>query len=233
MQSQVAPPTVAGAGVTSNALVKGGLSPFAYRGLMPAVKRNNRPSWVSPDVKKVKGNALLYVSNLGTADVTIYTYKNNGQTVALAGTLTGFNEPGVPCSDSSGNVFIPDYGSAQVYEYAHGATTPTQVLSDTIGSPVSCSVDPTTGNLAVANFGFSSANGNVAVYPSATGTPSNLQPSNVTHPAFVGYTNKGALYADGVDASNAFQMAVMPGGSSAFSAVTITGTAPTTPGAIL
>jgi hypothetical protein len=231
MQSQVAPSTGTSAGVTSNALVKGGLSPFAYRGLLPAARPNRRPSWISPDAR-IHGKGLLYVSNLGTADVTIYSYKLDGKTIVLSGTITGFSEPGVPCSDSAGDVFVPDYGTAQVYEYAHGATTPKQVLSDTSGSPVSCSVDPTTGDLAVANFGASQPSGNVAVFPGAAGSPTTIATSNVTHPAFVGYTNKGVLYTDGIDGSSAFQMAAMPNASGSFSAVTISGGTIVTPGAI-
>jgi hypothetical protein len=232
MQSQVAPSTGTSAAVTSNAITKGGLSPFAFRGLLPASAPNHRPSWISPDAKK-RGNALLYVSNLGTDDVTVYTYKKNGQNVALSGTLTGFTEPAVPCADNAGNVYIPDYGTSQIYEYAHGATTPTQVLADPSGSPVSCSVDLSTGNLAVANFAPSSPSGNIAVYSHAAGTPTLVQPNNVTHPAFVGYKPTGTLYADGVDSSDAFQMAVMPSGQSSFSAVTINGATLYSPGAII
>jgi hypothetical protein len=231
MQSQVAPSTGTSAAVTSNALSKGGLSPFAFRGLRPAAAPNHRPSWMSPEAKK-KGNALLYVSNIGTSDVTVYTYQKNGQTVALSGTLTGFTEPGAPCADKSGNVYIPDYGAAQIFEYAHGATTPTQVLSDTTGNPTSCSVDPSTGNLAVANFAPASPNGNVAVYPQAAGTPTLIEASNVTHPAFVGYTPTGSLYVDGVDSSDAFQMANMPSLGNSFSAVAISGATIYSPGAI-
>ncbi|HEY3675751.1 MAG TPA: hypothetical protein VGK84_07130 [Candidatus Tumulicola sp.] len=232
MQSQVAPSTGTSAAVTSNALTKGGLSPFAYRGLMPAAAPNHRPSWMSPNAKKKAGNALLYVSNFGTADVTVYTYNMIGQNVALSGMLTGFTKPGVPCADVNGNVFIPDYGAAKIYEYAHGATSPTQVLSDTTGSPVSCSVDPSTGNLAVANFGPTTVNGNVAIFPQATGTPNTIMAANVAHPAFVGYLPTGALYVDGQDTTGGFQIAEMPSGGSSFSAVAISGATLYSPGSI-
>jgi|ERR1700678_1871671 len=233
MQSQVAPSTGTSAAVTSNALTKGGLSPFAFRGLLPAAAPNHRPSWMSPNAKKNVGNALMYVSNFGTDDVSVYTYKNIGETTVLAGALTGFTKPGVPCTDNNGNVFVPDYGAAKIYEYAHGATSPTQVLSDPTGYPVSCSVDLSTGNLAVANFGPATANGNVAIFPQATGTPTTTFAANVAHPAFVGYTPTGALYVDGVDTTGAFQMATLPSGSSAFSPVTITGATLYSPGAIV
>jgi hypothetical protein len=188
---------------------------------------------MSPNAKKSVGNALMYVSNFGTDDVTVYTYNKIGQNVALAGTLTGFVKPGVPCADNNGNVFIPDFGSTSIYEYAHGATTPTQILSDPTGNPVSCSIDLSTGNLAVANFGPTTVNGNVAIYPQATGTPNTIMAANVAHPAFVGYTPTGALYVDGVDTTGKFQIANMPNAGSTFSAVTVTGATLYSPGAIV
>ncbi len=235
MQSQVAPSTATSAGVTSYAgnAAKGILSPWAFRGPLPAVKPDRKKSWISPDGKKA-GNANLYVSNFGTADVTIYTYKKNGLNTALTGTLTGFTEPAVPCADSAGNVFIPDYATGKIYEYAYGATTPSQTLTDPNGGPVSCSVDPLTGNLAVSEFAPSAANGTVSFYTHATGSPTTVTVSNIPHPAFVGYTPTGALYVDGLDSSSSFAIAVAPSGSTTFSPVTVTGGVPMyTPGAIL
>ena len=54
-----------------------------------------------------KGQALLYVTNAGTGDVTVYGY-NYGKNPMLVGTLTGFTALSAPCSDAKGDVFIPD-----------------------------------------------------------------------------------------------------------------------------
>ncbi len=234
MQSQGAPPTATSSGVTSFAgnAAKGVLSPWAFRGVLPAVKPDHKKSWISPDAKN-RGNANLYVSNMGTADVTIYTYKKNGLKTGLSGTLTGFTEPAVPCADSKGNVFIPDYATGKIYEYAYGATTPSQTLTDPNGGPVSCSVDPTTGNLAVADFAPSSSNGTVSIYTQATGSPATVTVSNIAHPAFVGYVPGGDLYVDGYDSSSTFAIARAPSGSNVFGPVTITGATIYTPGAIV
>jgi hypothetical protein len=224
MQSQVAPSTATSSGVTSYAgnAAKSVLSPWAFRGPLPAVQPDHKKSWISPDAKN-RGNANLYVSNLGTDDVTIYTYKNNGLKTALSGTLTGFTEPAVPCADAKGNVFIPDYGTGKIYEYAYGATTPSQTLTDPNGAPVSCSVDPSTGNLAVADFAPSAPSGTVSIYTQATGSPATVSVSSIAHPAFVGYTPTGALYVDGLDSTATFAIAMAPAGSNTFSAVSITG----------
>lgn len=235
MQSQVAPPTATSSGVTSYAgnAAKGVLSPWKLRSPLPGAKPDHKKSWISPDGKKA-GNANLYVSNFGTDDVTIYTYKKNGLTTSLTGTLTGFTEPAVPCSDAKGNVFIPDAATGKISEYAYGATTPTQTLTDPNGNPISCSVDPSTGNLAVADFAAEAANGTVSIYTQATGTPVTVTAGNVTHPAFVGYTPTGALYVDGVDSSSTFQLAMTPSGSTTFSPVAISdGITIYTPGAIV
>jgi hypothetical protein len=234
MQSQVAPSTATSAGVTSYAAnaAKGILSPWAFRGPLPAAKPDHKKSWISPDGKKA-GNANLYVSNLGTDDVTIYTYKKNGLTTALTGTLTGFTEPAVPCADAKGNVFVPDYATGKIYEYAYGATTPSQTLTDPNGGPVSCSVDPTTGNLAVADFAPSAPNGTVSVFTQATGSPATITVSSIAHPAFVGYVPGGDLYVDGYDSSSTFAIARAPSGSNVFGPVTVNGATIYTPGAIV
>ena len=83
----------------------------------------------------------------------------------LVGTLTGFSVPSGECVDESGDVFVADGGADTIREYAHGGTTPIATLNDP-GEPYGCSVDPTTGNLAVTNGSDS-----VAIYPSAQGTP--------------------------------------------------------------
>src|SRR5581483_6634905 len=52
-------------------------------------------SWMAPQAQKAA--SLLYVSNWGTSDVTVYTYANGGGLV-LIGTLTGFSLPGGLCA---------------------------------------------------------------------------------------------------------------------------------------
>ena len=70
-----------------------------------------------------KKQSLLYVSNQGTGNVTVYTYLNGGGLV-LVGTLTGFSRPTGMCTDNLGNVWILDYGTRKIFEYAHGGTNP-------------------------------------------------------------------------------------------------------------
>src|ERR1700735_3197529 len=62
-------------------------------------------SWMAPDAKKQ--TSLLYVSNDGTATVTVYTYLDGGGLV-LVGTLTGFTKPAGMCTDRAGDVWVTD-----------------------------------------------------------------------------------------------------------------------------
>jgi hypothetical protein len=89
--------------------LRGGASLVA--GLLGSVVRNpnHTKSWMNRDASRA--SALLYVSNDGTSDVTVYDY-NGGKSPTLSGTLTGFLLPTAPCTDKKGNVFVPDAGSA-------------------------------------------------------------------------------------------------------------------------
>jgi hypothetical protein len=42
--------------------------------------------------------------------------------------------------------------SNEILEYAHGGTTPTATLADPTGTPSACSVDESTGSLAVGDY---------------------------------------------------------------------------------
>ena len=169
-QSAFAPPAAA-----QNAARSPG-SPSLDDVMMPAmpgkppmtVQPDHQPSWMSPDAKEQQ---LLYVSDQKTDDVYVYSYP----TGKLVGTLTGFAAPYGQCTDKSGNVFITQFDASDVTEYAHGGTNPIKTL-DTAGEyPVGCSVDPKTGNLAVAKFISDNYPGGIFVLAHATGTPTEYQ----------------------------------------------------------
>ena len=143
-------------------------------------------SWMSPGAKAVK--KLLYVSDWATNDVFVYDYKNG----TLVGQLTGFNSPYGQCVDARGDVWITSFGDASIVEYAHGGSQPLKTLT-TDQQPYGCSVDPTTGNLAVA--GGSSS---VDVFDRARGQKHTYQ-SHYCFPFWApGYDNHGNLYVLGL-----------------------------------
>ncbi|MBV9333448.1 MAG: hypothetical protein JO146_05530 [Candidatus Eremiobacteraeota bacterium] len=96
-------------------------------------------------------------------------------------------EPEGLCADHSGHVYVT-VQSGSIVEYAHGGTTPIKTLLDKY-YPLACSVDPTTGNLAVAN-----ESGNVSIFPDATGEATVYETALV--PEFSVYDRAGNLFVD-------------------------------------
>jgi hypothetical protein len=133
---------------------------------------------------------LLYVSDLAGNDIRVFRYPQLG----LVRTISGIAEPRGLCSDANGDVFVTSYQGNNVLEFAHGARTPMATLG-TPGSPEACSIDPTTGNLAVTFVG-SGALG-VAVFPNASGTPSVYDAPLGSVFWYCGYDDSGNLFIDG------------------------------------
>jgi hypothetical protein len=138
------------------------------------------------------GADLLYVAGRSGA-VYVVTYPQ-GQLIGELSLPTGPNSGGI-CSDSDGDIFVPD--GREIVEYAHGGTQPIATLSEDGGIAVGCSVDQTTGNLAVTNEINYPYEGNVAIYADAQGTPTYYSDSRIRDPYFCGYDNEGDLFIDG------------------------------------
>lgn len=177
-------------------------------------------SWMAP---AATANNLLYIADWPLGGVRVVTYPR----AEPVGVLTGFGWPKGECVDGNGDVFIVDYVAGDIVEYAHGGTNPIETLSDAGYYPQGCSVDPTTGNLAVTNLsGANSAPGNVAIYPNAMGAP-----TYYTIPDFwmygyfyCTYDSAGNLFVDGnYNNKNRLALAVLPKGSSAFSDIKVEG----------
>jgi hypothetical protein len=149
---------------------------------------------------------LLYVTDSGAdysgAYVQVYTYPQ-GKHVA---TLTGFRRLLGECSDANGDVFVVAPGfqysdPTKIYEYAHGGSQPIATLSES-GEGYSCAADPTTGNLAVANYAdvanpYMSGRGDVAIFAGAQGNPEMHYSSTLNSFWYCGYDDKGNLYLSG------------------------------------
>lgn len=189
-------------------------------GMQPATSASapdRSPSWMSAGAKSAQ--RLLYISDLGRFDVYVYSFPSLTQ----VGKLTGFNGPQGECSDAAGDVWIANAGTYQMLEFAHGGTKTIASLSDPVGVPVGCAIDPANGNLAVTNlYGFSGA-GSVLVYKNASGTPRVYADPNMYYYYFDGYNRAGDLYVSGATASNAYLLAVLPKGSNSMSPVAIKG----------
>jgi hypothetical protein len=147
------------------------------------------PSWMNPTAR---GDRLLYVTGSGV--VNVYTYPEGN----VVGQLGGFRSAAGMCSGTNGDVWITDFRGAKIVEYAHGGIHPVRILSEPGTAPEGCSVDPTTGNLAVTGQIQSGPSGSsaFAIYTKAKGPPRLYSVSFGT--LFCGYDNKGNLFVDGV-----------------------------------
>ena len=125
------------------------------------------------------------------------------------------------CSDGVGNVWVADAEGHQLVEYAHGGTTPIATLSDSGQYPASCSVDPSTGNLAVVNSATTGSSGTVAIYANAQGTPSSYTDPDIYYPGYCGYDNAGNLLVDGQSKSGTPEFALLPTSSKSFTNITL------------
>jgi hypothetical protein len=134
----------------------------------------------------------------------------------LEGTITGLKIPGGLCSDGNGNVFVTDFKAADILEYAHGGTSPINTLNDPGYYLIACSVDPTTGNLAVSGYDYR-GHGAVAVYANAQGSPTTY--STPTDTLYCTYDSQGNLFVDGNESG--VELAELPKGGSAFENITL------------
>jgi hypothetical protein len=90
-----------------------------------------------------------------------------------------------------------------IYESAHGVASPIATFHETSGSPYGCSVDATTGNLAVAN------DSNVAVFAGTQGTATYYSVKGLSHMKSCVYDTTGDLYAIGQLTSKKARVAVL------------------------
>jgi hypothetical protein len=174
-----------------------------------------RTSWIAPGASTQN---LLYVSNGGADDVYLYSYP----TGKSAGKLKGFKHPAGVCTDKAGDVWIVDSGSSKILEYAHGGQAPKATLTDAGAlDPLGCSVDSTTGNLAVTDLGSPSGGGGVWIYTGAKGTPKEYQLHAMQFAYFCGYDDKGNLFVDGLGSSYGFAFAELATGGRALESITL------------
>ena len=184
-----------------------------------ATRTDHSGSWMLPEAK---GEDLLYVSNSpasshSSAWVTVYSYHRG----KLVGILRGFALPGGECVDGRGNIFITDTDTGKIFEYAHGGKHPIATLPAPGPDSLGCSVDPTTGNLAVSSLGFGN-NGAVGIYKGAKGSPKLYKNRAFQMYYFCGYDSSGDLFVDGQNRpSSAFEFAELAKGDTKLKKVTL------------
>ncbi len=184
---------------------------------VPPLEQPASVSWMARGASSAA--KLLYVTDLTTFDVDVYAFPS----LAHVGKLTGFKEPQGECTDSAGDVWIASALNQQIVQYAHGASSPIAKLSDPVGYPVGCAVDPASGDLAVTNHDNFSGAASVLVYRHARGTPVSYSNAVQYYDAFAAYDAAGDLYVSGASAKNAYALAVLRHGQRSMSILRVTG----------
>jgi hypothetical protein len=125
------------------------------------------------------------------------------------------------CVDQAGHVWIVDWDARTIVEFAHGGTKRLATVKNTQArNLLGCSVDLTTGDLAVTEVGPASG-GAVWIYANAKGTPKKYAPGFLNAPYFLSYDDAGNLFVDGLDANGAFALGELASGSSGFKSITV------------
>jgi len=164
------------------------------------VREVARHSWTSPEARS---NDLLYASTGDDGAIYVYTYPKGK---LVSGLFNSGSSYGL-CSDSSGNAFVTnDYA---IYEYPHGAAGPSASLTNPFGATFSCSIDPTTGNLAAVT-----AHDAVVFQPGAHGWKQ-AKLFALTYPAtgWCGYDASGNLFMSAEDSGGWFISELLKGKS--------------------
>jgi hypothetical protein len=190
--------------------------PLTSARVAPARHHDGRPSWMAADAKRM---SLLYITDANNGTVSVFSYPK-GQ---LEGTLTGFEEPYGDCTNKAGAVWIVDDETAAITEYAHGGTSPIATLSDSGEYPAGCSVDPSTGNLAVTHYeGPGGGQGSLSIFKKSKGKPVVYTDSSISRAWFCSYDDSGNIFVDGdKNGTSGFQLAELPAGSGTFTNISI------------
>ncbi|MGP8099610.1 MAG: YncE family protein [Candidatus Cybelea sp.] len=201
---------------TAEPLLRSGPPLISPDRLAPARRHDGRSSWMAAGANRT---SLLYITDANNGTVSVFSYPKG----ELEGTLTGFEEPYGECTGKAGVVWIVDDETATITEYAHGGTKPIRTLNDSGEYPAGCSVDPSTGNLAITNYeGPGGGQGSVSIFKKAKGKPVIYTDSSISRAWFCSYDNGGNLFVDGdKSGTSGFQLAELPAGSGTFTNISI------------
>jgi hypothetical protein len=194
----------------------------------PNVHRDHHKSWVSPDAARLP--RLLFISDDGTDDVYIFSMP----AMTLMGTITGFDEVQGMCDDASGNIWITNTESFQIFQYSRTGSL-LKTLDDADGYPVGCAVNKKNGDLAVTNIIDASGElpGNIVVYTNASGSGTEIANPDQSEYFFPTYDLRGNLYADGFSRSSyVYVLSECPSGSSTCHSLSLSGGSIVFPGGL-
>lgn len=158
--------------------------------------------------RKSSGGDLVYAT--GAGETLVFSYPKGTLLDAIRTGGAGI------CSDTQGNVFVTN--AANIYEFPHGATSPSATLTVPGKLAQGCAVDPLSNNLAVI---FKGSSADVAVFPNEQGTPTLYQSQIDSN--FCGFDGSGDLFVDGYS-GQAYGFSELPKNGSSFTELSISST---------
>lgn len=185
--------------------------------LVPQAARSGRSGFSAIDPSERRKD-LLYSSSIYSCDVYVFTYPRGKLVQTLDACGLGFGPAFGLCTAKNGDVFMAMGEGFSIFKFAHGGTAPIAQLEDAALLPVGCSVDERSGDLGVA-----SAEGNVAIFKNASGTPQIYSLTNVAEFFFCTFDNRGNLFADGEHNDHSFALAELPKGGRVLHEIAVPG----------
>ena len=157
---------------------------------------------------------LLYV--VTWSEIAVVDYAQHKVVGAISG---DFLDDSYICSDpNNGNVFVTQRysGIPEILEFAHGGTTPIATLRvpSEYTSLFGCSVDPTSGNLAVGAEQGGYTHGAILVYQGGQGYATPYSDKQIRQFYSPTYDDSGNVYAAAINKNIQFRFAELPAGKS-------------------
>jgi hypothetical protein len=171
-------------------------------------------SWVLPGA--AKGDLIFALETQRESGGEIFAYPSGERVGYFGFSQSHFFSYGI-CSDTKGNVFATVGFLTSSYnfidEFAHDGSAIATLY--TYDLPIGCSVDPTTGNLAVVES-------DIAIYPNASGTPHYYNDPAFKWFASCTYDGRGDLFVIGSPLKGGyFALAELPRGKGTFTNISL------------
>lgn len=176
-----------------------------------------------------RNGRLLYIADPEAQAVLVYTYPQ----LSGAGVISGFASVDGVCTDRAGYVWVLDTSDSTAWEFAHGGTEPINYVQpgDASGNPgvgYGCSIDPKSGDLAVAGSGPG-----ITVFRNGQQTHATYWDFGFFSFDYLGYDRAGNLYADGLLQSPfQFGLVELVKGASGLAGISLSGGTISGPGGI-
>lgn len=169
---------------------------------------------------KSSGSSGDLVYAITAKGIVILTYP----TLSIVARIRAYRNWYAVCSDPNNGNVLAISGTNEIDEYAHGGTTPIAKIILPSGYPTACSVDPTTGNLAVAAIDTpKELQDALFIYPQAQGNPtmySDKQLPGLISPA---YDDAGNLFVGARNKADGSRIGELKVGRNQFTVIKVTG----------